>query len=544
MTSLALSLLGVIVFVYVVGPLLLRQKMRIAVRPAIEPVASDGPELPVAVRGFFGEVSSEVRKLGFTPLGRFVDRETVAGVTAYIALFGRHDTKEQAAAMAVFAGSGEARGGRYVVEFHTEFVDGREVDTNNSPGSDALFRVPWKSVCAFPGMADPSQLYQVHRERAREYGGLVRKQVPPASECGEELRQGMMREFKAHADAGFLRLEGREDAYRCTMKGAILGAWGQRWPILSMRRWLARRRARKLLKEMGLPADYRMVDYRREVARWEAEAQVIGVPTTELEGEDADAFDSAVDAQSRVEAVKESPGRECSVCQKPIVDTYYAVDGAVQCERCWMTDEAARKGGSRVGRFAGATALGGLAGVLSAVIYYGVAAITGYEIGWIALIVGLLVGGAVRWGSGRRGGWAFQLLAMFLTYASIATSYGIFAIQEFIEHPELLDQPGMATSAPAGEGDGAAVPTASAPASTQPWGASDDVEPPTLGEFVLALVLLVVWVLVLPVLVSTQAPFTAVFVGIALYEAWKLNKRPDRTTSGPHHVQRAVAGQD
>ena len=52
---------------------------------------------------------------------------------------------------------------------------------------------------------------------------------------------------------------------------------------------------------------------------------------------------------------------------------------------------------------------------------------TGYEIGLVAIVVGLLVGGAVRKGSGARGGWFYQLMAVALTYAAISGSYFIFA---------------------------------------------------------------------------------------------------------------------
>jgi hypothetical protein len=48
------------------------------------------------------------------------------------------------------------------------------------------------------------------------------------------------------------------------------------------------------------------------------------------------------------------------------------------------------------------------AGILGAAIYYGVLALTGYNIGLVAIGVGILVGRAVRKGSGGFGGRGYQ----------------------------------------------------------------------------------------------------------------------------------------
>ncbi len=63
------------------------------------------------------------------------------------------------------------------------------------------------------------------------------------------------------------------------------------------------------------------------------------------------------------------------------------------------------------------------AAVLGSVIFYGVTALTGYELGLIGVLVGYLVGKAVRKGSGSTGGLQYQVLAIVLTYISIASTY-------------------------------------------------------------------------------------------------------------------------
>jgi hypothetical protein len=56
-------------------------------------------------------------------------------------------------------------------------------------------------------------------------------------------------------------------------------------------------------------------------------------------------------------------------------------------------------------------------------LYALVAILTGLEVGLIAILVGYMVGRAVRHGSGGLGGRPQQILAVVLTYFAITTSY-------------------------------------------------------------------------------------------------------------------------
>ena len=96
---------------------------------------------------------------------------------------------------------------------------------------------------------------------------------------------------------------------------------------------------------------------------------------------------------------------------------------SVLCERCKMDLELAATQGTRAGRFLRAAVYGVGAGAVGSGIWYAVRAATGYEVGLIAVAVGFMVGAAVRKGSNGRGGWRYQALAMFLTYASIVSTY-------------------------------------------------------------------------------------------------------------------------
>ncbi len=59
------------------------------------------------------------------------------------------------------------------------------------------------------------------------------------------------------------------------------------------------------------------------------------------------------------------------------------------------------------------------------------------------------------------------------------------------------------------------------------------------GPFV-ALVILLGIVLAMPFLIGFQSPLHFVIVGFALYEAWKLNRAPAFTITGPYQIASAT----
>ena len=94
----------------------------------------------------------------------------------------------------------------------------------------------------------------------------------------------------------------------------------------------------------------------------------------------------------------------CSSCAEPLVSEYWSIAGNATCARCHdgVAEMLGRGGG--FGGFLRAGVLGSLGGVAGATIYYLVTKLTGYELSLIAILVGYLVGAAVRRGSGYRGG--------------------------------------------------------------------------------------------------------------------------------------------
>ena len=112
----------------------------------------------------------------------------------------------------------------------------------------------------------------------------------------------------------------------------------------------------------------------------------------------------------------------CAACRLPIGDAYFELNGHVLCPPCRDRTIATREESSAPGRVARGTAAGLGAAVLGTIVWYAVREITRLEIGLIAIGVGILVGTAVRRGARGRGGIPYQVLAVLLTYLSIASA--------------------------------------------------------------------------------------------------------------------------
>jgi hypothetical protein len=238
-----------------------------------------------------------------------------------------------------------------------------------------------------------------------------------------------------------------------------------------------------------------------------------GSPTNELQ------FDRVEYAET---------GAACGACGQPMRGVYYEVNGLAVCQVCREQLEASLNSGSPLGRFARATLFGALAGLVGAAIYYGVRETTNIEFGLISVVVGLMIGKAVKAGSKGRGGWMYQSLAMFLTYMAIVFTYiplMVHAVQDRRDQKAAAEaQPPAKAAAVEGVGDAEAKPT------------------PSVPGLLFALVLVAGFAYAIPVLVGFQSPMSLIIVGIGLYEAWVINRRVPLLINGPFQIGPADGG--
>ncbi len=224
----------------------------------------------------------------------------------------------------------------------------------------------------------------------------------------------------------------------------------------------------------------------------------------------------------------------CAACGQAIWDTYYEIGGEVACERCKTDAELKGSEESGTGRFVRAAIYGAGAGVAGAGIWYAVRAITGYEVGLIAILVGVIVGGAVKKGSGGRGGWLYQSLAIFLTYASIVSTYIPIIIKIATDQkPAAESTPAAAAAA---KPDAADTPAATTPLTAPAAPRAAEPQNISLVGFLTGVAALFALAFALPFLMGFQNIIGLFIIGIGLYEAWKINKRVVLEITGPYRV--------
>ena len=164
------------------------------------------------------------------------------------------------------------------------------------------------------------------------------------------------------------------------------------------------------------------------------------------------------------------------------------------------------------------------AALAGAAIYYAVIAITDFEIGLVAILIGYMVGFAVRKGAGGRGGLRFQILAALLTYGAVGLAYTSLAVKAGIDERRAAHSSGA--QAPAD------VPSAGAEASSGTAPAM-----PSTALFLVYAAWLVVSFPVLVVIGSMPSGLiNALIIFFGIRQAMRMTAAPVLHFSGPFRI--------
>src|SRR5262249_12206088 len=234
---------------------------------------------------------------------------------------------------------------------------------------------------------------------------------------------------------------------------------------------------------------------------------------TEVSGAGADLqFETAIPKAAGVAGAV-----ACRGCSRPITSTYYDVSGQTTCAECRTKIGALLETPRGAAPLVKAGLFGAGAGIAGAIVYYGVIAITHFEIGIVAILIGYMVGYAVRKGAGG-GGRRFQVLAIALTYAAVALAYTPIVVKAAIDaNRKTAQSPAAAADAQAPESE----------ARTRPSPA-------------LAIATLLGLIAALPVVVVVgglpSSIISAAIIFFGMRQAWKMTGTPALVITGPYRV--------
>jgi hypothetical protein len=222
--------------------------------------------------------------------------------------------------------------------------------------------------------------------------------------------------------------------------------------------------------------------------------------------------------------------RVCASCNGRFDREYFEAAGKFICPAC-----AGNFADDRAGHLLRGALFGAGAALVGTLVWFLVIKLSGSEFGLIAIAVGLFVGFAVRYGARGRGGARYQALAMALTYFSITASYVPLVIEgmadsEGAEAGEGGSSKDAATDSAKSTSQAEAAPSEPAKAPAEPAGTHQA----SAGGVLVALLLIFGIALASPFLGGFSNIMGIIIIGIALYEAWKLNKRV--VVTGPYQM--------
>ena len=253
----------------------------------------------------------------------------------------------------------------------------------------------------------------------------------------------------------------------------------------------------------------------------------------------------------RIESAGEVPeGLACQACSTPLHDHYFEVNGLTVCERCRYSVEESFAARGGPGAFLKATLFGLGGGLLGAAVYYAVLVLLNLELSLLSILVGWLAGTGVAKGSGRKGGWVYQTLAVGITYFCIIATYVPLIVQEFKKQAE-AEKPAATAPAPGTPAAGAPAAAASATPATAPADAAAPASPAvpaaprpadpaakiSAGDVVVAIAALFLIAAIAPFLQGASSILGLLIIFFGLLQAWRLNRKVALTIQGPFQIR-------
>jgi hypothetical protein len=213
--------------------------------------------------------------------------------------------------------------------------------------------------------------------------------------------------------------------------------------------------------------------------------------------------------------------KRCAACKSAVYDTYFQAAGHDICPACAARIQSGQQAPPAHSLFKAAL-YGGGAAIAGCALYAFVSIAANLQLALLAILIGYMVGRAIRHASNGLGGRHQQILAVLLTYFSITFSYVVVLIYEAgSKHAPSAQQSGAAGTAPT-------APRPTAPRKAAP------MNPGTVVAVLAGLAAIAPFLALGSNPVGGLISLVIIFVG--LRQAWRMTGRSDIPIFGPYNV--------
>ena len=242
-------LLASLVLPFVVGPILLRR------RPGIKADREFVRVTEVAARQHFPANSfraiAQLEAIGFSLVAHLVSGDEITRLNSMISLLVNRESKTLATVTRVIVTRHAVSRTFEGVSFLTEFADGTEIVTNNSPIVRVLRNLPKRLRLDVPQLRDLWRLHYIHSHYVGKRKDSVAVLPAPGAEISHfhKIHDRLMAEQLA---AGYFQFDEQTRRYRHSWRGAIIFAWRVLWPVKPILMSRRRYHGRLIAKAAGI----------------------------------------------------------------------------------------------------------------------------------------------------------------------------------------------------------------------------------------------------------------------------------------------------
>lgn len=189
---------------------------------------------------YFSEVDKELKRLGFEWREGLTLPDLTENAKALTFTYSHPQSLDLALIVVAWSVDPTSRSVNmtaYYVEYLARYRDGNvlRLDTNNNRVLGSFPATAQSQTFRFPHVEDVERLLKLHEKvqlreppTGRKYSRLDEEFQ---GDCAEYMLTVFREEFERQVGTGYLYYSAKDDAYRPTIKGALLMTWKQLWPF-------------------------------------------------------------------------------------------------------------------------------------------------------------------------------------------------------------------------------------------------------------------------------------------------------------------------